>query len=487
MVMRAIHRKLLRALWQLKGQALAIGLVIACGVATYVMFLVTLDSLKASRDGFYRDYRFAEVFAALKRAPEPLRLRIAEIDGIDKVDTRVVAPVTIDIAGFPEPVTGVITSVPDAGEPVLNKLYLRAGRMVDDGRADEVVVSEAFAAAHGFEPGDKLNVIIKGRRKQLTIVGTAVSPEYIHQLRPGGVFPDYKRYGVMWMARTPLGNAYDMKGAFNPVVLSLQRERGGRGRRARRAARHVRRRRRGVARGPVVASFLVRGVSPAREPVEYLPCYFSRRRGLSAQCGGHETRELAARANYLAEGLRLRQPRRDAALRGARDDHCRFGLAAGRGGGRVAGAQFEWDLFALFPIALPRLPRGSVGGGVSPRDQRGRRAGRHLVRRASRRATQTRGGDAARDTGPLSTLARGASRRAALAVATRAHDPASHRASAREVAALRRRHRHRGRHHDDGALSGRHRGLHDVRAIRPLAARRRRGEFRRGHVVSRVI
>src|SRR3569833_1485386 len=94
MVMRAIHRKLLRDLWQLKGQALAIGLVIACGVATYVMILVTLDSLKASRDGFYRDYRFAEVFAALKRAPEPLRLRIAEIDGIDKVYTRVVAPVT---------------------------------------------------------------------------------------------------------------------------------------------------------------------------------------------------------------------------------------------------------------------------------------------------------------------------------------------------------------------------------------------------------
>src|SRR3569833_2726013 len=127
MVMRAIHRKLLRDLWQLKGQALAIGLVIACGVATYVMFLVTLASLKASRDGFYRDYRFAEVFAALKRAPAPLRLRIAEI------------------AGVPDPVSGVSSSVPDAGEPVLIKLYLRAGLMVDDGRADELVVSEAFA------------------------------------------------------------------------------------------------------------------------------------------------------------------------------------------------------------------------------------------------------------------------------------------------------------------------------------------------------
>lgn len=221
--LRALERKMLRDLWQLRGQALAIALVIASGVATYVMFLITLDSLRLSRDGFYHDYRFAEVFAALKRAPESLRLRIAEIDGVDKVDTRVFAPVTLDVAGFAEPVTGVVTSVPDHGEPLLNKLYLITGRLPDGSRDDEVVISEAFAAAHGFTAGATLHIVVKGRRKQLTVVGTAVSPEYIHQLQPGGVFPDFKRYGVMWMARTPLGNAYDMEGAFNHVVLSLRR------------------------------------------------------------------------------------------------------------------------------------------------------------------------------------------------------------------------------------------------------------------------
>lgn len=221
--MRAINRKMLRDLWHLKGQAVAIGLVIAAGVATYVMFLATLDSLRASRDGFYRDYRFADIFAPLTRAPESLRARIAEIPGVDRVDTRVVTRATIDLAGFPEPVTGMITSLPDRGEAVLNQLYLLTGRMADGAREDEAVISEAFAAAHGFALGDKLHVIIKGRRKQLTIVGTAVSPEYIHQLRPGGVFPDFQRYGVMWMARTPLGNALNMEGAFNSVTLGLQR------------------------------------------------------------------------------------------------------------------------------------------------------------------------------------------------------------------------------------------------------------------------
>jgi putative ABC transport system permease protein len=219
---RALDRKVARELWEMRGQALAIALVIGCGVATFVMFRVTLESLQQTRAHFYRDYRFAEVFASLKRAPESLHARIAAIPGVRRVDTRVVAAVTVDVAGFPEPVTGLVTSVPDDAESSLDRLYLFQGRRVEAGRDDEVVVSEAFARAHGLAPGDRLHVVVEGVRKALRIVGTAVSPEHVHQLRPGSVFPDFERYAVMWMARTPLGSACDMQGAFNSVVVGLE-------------------------------------------------------------------------------------------------------------------------------------------------------------------------------------------------------------------------------------------------------------------------
>ena len=215
-----------RDLWHLRGQAFAIAAVMASGVACFIMFLTTVDSLYSSRELYYRDYRFAEIFAPLKRAPQSVARRIAEIDGVDKVDTRVIAPVTIDIKGYSEPVTGIITSIPDNTEPLLNSLYLREGRLVEAGRNDEVIISEPFAKAHGFKPGDKLHIIIRGKRKQLRIVGTGGSPEHVHQLRPGGVFPDFEHYGVMWMARTPLSHAYDMDGAFNDIVLTLSRNAG---------------------------------------------------------------------------------------------------------------------------------------------------------------------------------------------------------------------------------------------------------------------
>lgn len=222
--MSALTRKLLREVWQLRGQALAIAVVIGGGVATLVMSLSSLDSLTLTRDAYYRDFRFAHVFALLKRAPESLRESIGAIPGVQQVETRVVAAANLDIPGFDDPATGLIVSLPDGRNAALNSLYVREGRLPEAGRDREVAVSAAFADAHGFRPGNRLAAIINGRFQNLEIVGVALSPEYIYQLKPGDLFPDYARYGVLWMNRTQLGNAYDMDGAFNDVVLSLTRD-----------------------------------------------------------------------------------------------------------------------------------------------------------------------------------------------------------------------------------------------------------------------
>ncbi len=220
--MKAIDRKLWRDLGQMKSQALAIALVVMCGVGTYIMFLSTLGALRTTQDSYYRDYRFAEVFASLKRAPQTLRQRIEAIEGVDQVETRVLAQVRLDMPGFSEPVSGLMVSSSEGGRQGLNALHLRVGRLPVAGHADEVVVSNAFAQAHGLQLGDRFDAILNGRRQALRVVGAALSPEFIQQMRPGSVFPDYKRFGVMWMARDALGQAYDMQGAFNDIALNLR-------------------------------------------------------------------------------------------------------------------------------------------------------------------------------------------------------------------------------------------------------------------------
>ncbi|NNE36602.1 MAG: ABC transporter permease, partial [Rhodothermales bacterium] len=198
--------------------------VMTCGIATYVMSVSTLDSLTTTLDEFYQDYRFAQVFAPLKRAPEFVAGRIESIEKVDVVETRVVAAANLDIEGYDQPVQGQLISLPDDGDAKLNRLFLVDGRMVNAYRDDEVILSDAFAEAHQFVPGDKLRAVINGRRKQLTIVGTARSPEYIYQLAPGSIIPDFERFGILWMGRTPLATAFDMKGAFNDLTFTLAKD-----------------------------------------------------------------------------------------------------------------------------------------------------------------------------------------------------------------------------------------------------------------------
>lgn len=222
--MKAIDKKLWRELWGMRMQALAIAMVIVGGVAIFIMSLSTLDSLYETRETYYRNYHFAHVFASLKRAPLSVAKRIEEIPGVNKVETRVVAYVNLDVAGFSDPVSGHLLSLPDNSRGLLNQMYLRNGRLFEPGRDNEVLLSEEFAAAHNLKPGDKLGATINGRRKMLTVVGHGLSPEYIYQIAPGAMFPDYLRYGVLWMARKPLASAYDMDGAFNDVALTLTKD-----------------------------------------------------------------------------------------------------------------------------------------------------------------------------------------------------------------------------------------------------------------------
>jgi putative ABC transport system permease protein len=216
-----LDRKLLRDLWHLRGQVAAISVVVACGVATVVTTRTSYTSLIMSRAAYYVGYRFADVFAHVNRAPETLRPRLLEIPGVAAAETRLVTQVTLDVPGLPEPATGQIVSIPEHRQPILNDLHLRRGRWPEPGRGNEVMVSEAFAQANRLEIGGTLGAIINGRWQRLRIVGVALSPEFVYEVAAGGLLPDNKRFGVLWMSREALGPAFDMVGAFNDVSLKL--------------------------------------------------------------------------------------------------------------------------------------------------------------------------------------------------------------------------------------------------------------------------
>ena len=220
--MRALDRKLLRDLRRMYGQILSITAVVGCGVAAVVAMGSTIESIERSRDEFYARSRFADVFAALRRAPAPLAARIAAIPGVAVVRTRLTATALLEVPRLDEPATGFLQSVPDDGPSALNALYLRRGRMVAPESSDEVLVGEHFALANALDVGDTLGAVLDGRWRTLRIVGIALSPEFVNDAVPGfAQFTDSRHFGILWMSRDALAAPYGLEGAFNAVEIAL--------------------------------------------------------------------------------------------------------------------------------------------------------------------------------------------------------------------------------------------------------------------------
>lgn len=221
--MPMLDRKLLRDLRRLWAQALAIAGVVAGGVATLVLAVGSHHSLDDTRTAYYERYGFAEVFAHVRRAPDSLTAEIARIPGVAAVETHIKQLALLDIPDFREPATGQFVSLPDKQEPVLNRIHMRQGRMPSPNSNDEVVVNESFATAHGFVPGARFGAILNGRKRELVIVGTALSPEFVFAVGPGDIMPDNRRFAVVWMPERALAAAYNLEDGFSAVSLKLVR------------------------------------------------------------------------------------------------------------------------------------------------------------------------------------------------------------------------------------------------------------------------
>lgn len=220
--MRALDRKLLRDLAALKSQAFAVALVMACGLAMMIMTRSLILSLASTRDAYYRDYRFGDIFAALKRAPNSVAAELAAIPGVSVAQTGIALQATLDLPDMAQPATGLFQSLPERGELRLNRLYLRRGHMLAGrGTTGEVLVGEAFAEAHGLNPGDHITAVLYGRQQTFRIAGIVLAPEFVFEAPPGAALPDHRTYGVFWLPYKELATASNLYDAFNNVVVSL--------------------------------------------------------------------------------------------------------------------------------------------------------------------------------------------------------------------------------------------------------------------------
>lgn len=212
-------RKLLRDLWARKTPLAVIIAIVAIGTGSLIMNASVYRDLKFARDDYYREYRLADLSVSLKRAPESAVRLVEQTPGVAEARGRVVLPALLDLPNQSEPITGLVISMPETNEPVLNDLLLRQGTWFSGPEVAEAILNHRFAEANGFVPGDRIKVLLLDEQHDVLVVGTAMSPEYVYLIpTDGGIAPDPARTGIIYMPLKFLQRSGDLEGAFNQIV-----------------------------------------------------------------------------------------------------------------------------------------------------------------------------------------------------------------------------------------------------------------------------
>lgn len=216
---RSLTIKLARDLKSNWGQFAASGALVALGVLVYVGMFSAYSNLRESRDDYYRNYRFADFWIELERAPASAIRRVDNIPGVWDAQGRIVKDVPLDVEGNEESVIGRIISLPDDPETAINGAHLIEGSWFSGVDEREVIVNLQFCEANELDIGDTFEATLEGRRENLRIVGKAYSPEYVYSIRnPQQLYPSDATFAVIFVQREFAESALNMGNAFNSVV-----------------------------------------------------------------------------------------------------------------------------------------------------------------------------------------------------------------------------------------------------------------------------
>lgn len=217
--MRALDKRLWRMIGSTKGQFIAVTVVLAVGLLSYVALNMTLKNLDTTVQTYYRITNMADIFASVMRIPESQVQQLASIPGVASVNGRVVEDVKFETGKANEKSTLRLISLPQAMKPI-NDVYLVAGEKPSDDT--HVLLIEMFAKARDIVVNDSFEVVIAGKHKRLTVSGIVANPEYLYLIEDEqSLLPDPAKFGVAYVTEQFAQSQLGYSKAYNNLLFTL--------------------------------------------------------------------------------------------------------------------------------------------------------------------------------------------------------------------------------------------------------------------------
>ncbi|MFZ5832457.1 MAG: ABC transporter permease [Planctomycetota bacterium] len=222
-----LHRKLLRELRSSVWLLMVIVSIMAVGISCFAGMTTLHRNLSQALARYYAQSRMADFSIEVKKAPLTEIDALRELPGVGDIRPRIQFFATVDLEGADRLLNGLVLSLPDRREPVINDIVVRRGHYFTERRQNEVIVNESFAQHHRLQPGQWIHLLMNNRRQELFIVGTAISSEFTYLVGPGAITPDPEHFGVFYLKRSFAEEVFDFDGAANQVLGRLALDAGG--------------------------------------------------------------------------------------------------------------------------------------------------------------------------------------------------------------------------------------------------------------------
>lgn len=127
--MKKMNVRLVRMVSHHVGQFIAISLVIAVGLLTYVAFTMAMVNLENSLNYYYDESNFADIYVETLKVPEKGVQDVLDLPGVMHAQGRIQYDVPLKVKDENEKVTVRIESLPK-DDYKINDLYFYEGRTI---------------------------------------------------------------------------------------------------------------------------------------------------------------------------------------------------------------------------------------------------------------------------------------------------------------------------------------------------------------------
>jgi len=219
--MKKFNLRLYRHIREAKGQFIAVSMVVAVGIMTYVAISLAVTDLEVGTQKYYELNNFQDVSVELMKINESGIERIRRMPRVESAQGRVFFKTPLEVEDKDEKVNVGISSIPEA-ENRINDLYILEGGWIQDGRRD-VLVLEQFAEARGIEVGDVVHPQIGGKDYELDVRGLVGSPEHIYLMEDEqNLLPQPSKYGILFVSEEFAQQVFGYSKSYNEVLIKLK-------------------------------------------------------------------------------------------------------------------------------------------------------------------------------------------------------------------------------------------------------------------------